>query len=179
MKFYTIVTIAISLLVFSCKKDPKKEVAPAHQAAKDLNLTKETISVEFANADLTTLYNDYLHVKAALVNTDAKRTQKEAQKLAKDLEGKEALTNARQVAVLMAKEKDVKKQREFFVGLTNEVLASIQGNITKGKVIQQMCPMAFEGKGGFWLSNSKEIRNPYYGDEMLACGAVMKEFGVQ
>jgi len=32
--------------------------------------------------------------------------------------------------------------------------------------------MAFDGKGGYWLSNSKEIRNPYFGDIMLACGEV-------
>ena len=80
------------------------------------------------------------------------------------------------LAVLIAKEESVDKQREFFVGLTDEVLTSIKGNITKGKVVQQMCPMAFEGRGGFWLSNSKEVRNPYFGDEMLVCGAVVKEF---
>ena len=46
--------------------------------------------------------------------------------------------------------------------------------ITSGEVYKQYCPMAFEGKGGYWLSNSKEVRNPYYGDKMLKCGSVQE-----
>lgn len=39
----------------------------------------------------------------------------------------------------------------------------------------QYCPM-FEGdKGGSWLSISKDIKNPYFGDMMLSCGEVKKE----
>ena len=29
-----------------------------------------------------------------------------------------------------------------------------------------------EGKGGVWISQSKEIKNPFYGKEMLTCGEV-------
>jgi hypothetical protein len=36
--------------------------------------------------------------------------------------------------------------------------------------------MAFDGEGGYWLSDSKEIRNPYYGEKMLVCGNVEKTF---
>lgn len=32
------------------------------------------------------------------------------------------------------------------------------------------CPMALDGKGAEWLQAGKEIRNPYFGDTMLACG---------
>jgi hypothetical protein len=32
--------------------------------------------------------------------------------------------------------------------------------------------MAFNNTGGFWLSDSKTIRNPYFGDKMLTCGQV-------
>ena len=37
---------------------------------------------------------------------------------------------------------------------------------------KQFCPMAFNDQGGYWLSNSKEVRNPYFGDKMLKCGMV-------
>jgi hypothetical protein len=30
--------------------------------------------------------------------------------------------------------------------------------------------MAFDDKGAYWLSEMKEIRNPYFGDRMLKCG---------
>jgi hypothetical protein len=35
--------------------------------------------------------------------------------------------------------------------------------------------MAFNNTGGYWLSNSKEIRNPFFGDKMLKCGRIEKE----
>lgn len=40
------------------------------------------------------------------------------------------------------------------------------------KVYYQFCPMAFDNKGAYWLSNQSVIRNPYFGDEMLECGKV-------
>jgi membrane fusion protein, copper/silver efflux system len=40
------------------------------------------------------------------------------------------------------------------------------------KVYRQFCPMAFDDKGAFWLSESDEILNPYFGDMMLNCGEV-------
>jgi len=39
----------------------------------------------------------------------------------------------------------------------------------------EFCPMAFDNKGAFWISETKEIRNPYFGDAMLTCGEVKKE----
>jgi len=39
---------------------------------------------------------------------------------------------------------------------------------------KQYCPMALNDKGAFWLSAQPEIRNPYFGDQMLACGQVQE-----
>ena len=36
--------------------------------------------------------------------------------------------------------------------------------------------MAFNNTGAYWLSNSKEIYNPYFGDMMLNCGRVADTF---
>jgi len=32
--------------------------------------------------------------------------------------------------------------------------------------------MALNDKGGYWLSNEKAIKNPYYGESMMACGEI-------
>jgi uncharacterized protein YdbL (DUF1318 family) len=48
-----------------------------------------------------------------------------------------------------------------------------------GKVYQQFCPMAFNNTGANWLSNSDEIRNPYFGAKMLECGEVRDSVSVQ
>ncbi|WP_143306733.1 DUF3347 domain-containing protein [Chitinophaga vietnamensis] len=34
----------------------------------------------------------------------------------------------------------------------------------------QYCPMAFDDKGAYWLSDKAGIENPYFGSKMLHCG---------
>jgi hypothetical protein len=43
-----------------------------------------------------------------------------------------------------------------------------------GSVYVAYCPMANNNEGANWLSNDKEIKNPYFGDKMLRCGSVME-----
>lgn len=40
-------------------------------------------------------------------------------------------------------------------------------------VYKQYCPMAFNNTGAYWLSNSNEVVNPYFGESMLHCGEVV------
>jgi hypothetical protein len=35
--------------------------------------------------------------------------------------------------------------------------------------------MAFDDTGATWISYSEEIKNPYFGDQMLHCGTVQEE----
>ena len=37
-----------------------------------------------------------------------------------------------------------------------------------GSVYQLFCPMAFENKGAAWLQSDDEVRNPYFGAEMMS-----------
>ena len=50
----------------------------------------------------------------------------------------------------------------------------VQGKQTSALYLE-FCPMAFNNKGAFWISETKEIKNPYFGDAMLTCGEVKKE----
>lgn len=74
------------------------------------------------------------------------------------------------------KTKDLNKQRHAF-SLFNqnmyEVFKSFQ--LSNTEIYHQYCPMANDDKGAYWLSNKKEIRNPYFGDEMLMCGEVVED----
>ena len=72
----------------------------------------------------------------------------------------------------ISKAGDVEKQRELFSQLTEKVEPVFKGSIEGGEIYKQFCPMAFEGKGGYWISDASEIRNPYFGDKMLTCGKV-------
>ncbi|MBD1385128.1 DUF3347 domain-containing protein [Mucilaginibacter rigui] len=60
-------------------------------------------------------------------------------------------------------------QREYFEGLSKNMYSLLSGlKLNSTTVYQQYCPM----KKAAWLSESEDIRNPYYGDDMLDCGKV-------
>lgn len=68
---------------------------------------------------------------------------------------------------------DLAIQRQAFSSFSNALYKSLKefgaGGIT---VYYVQCPMANNNTGAHWLSDTKEIRNPYLGSEMLSCGKV-------
>lgn len=61
-------------------------------------------------------------------------------------------------------------QREYFSLLSKDVYDLIKAFGTQQTVYQDYCPMYGEGKTGYWISETKEVINPYFGSEMLNCG---------
>ncbi len=69
------------------------------------------------------------------------------------------------------------KQRLAFSGISSAMYAMLKrADLKNGGVYKQYCPMAFNDKGAFWLSEEEEIRNPYFGKKMLSCGEVQEKF---
>jgi hypothetical protein len=73
-------------------------------------------------------------------------------------------------------EGDIEYQRENFENLTTNVTDLISLLGTDKVIYQDFCPMANNNKGAYWLSEVKEIRNPYFGSKMMTCGSVKKQF---
>ncbi|MGY8915099.1 MAG: DUF3347 domain-containing protein, partial [Flavobacteriales bacterium] len=71
----------------------------------------------------------------------------------------------------IASSDNLKSQRKAFSDLSNEMENLLRGTITSGKIYKDFCPMALNG-GAYWLSAIKDIRNPYYGAQMISCGKV-------
>ena len=67
-------------------------------------------------------------------------------------------------------------QREHFVLLSKDINDLIKMFGSNKKLYQDYCPMADEGKGAIWISEIKEIKNPYQGAKMLTCGSVKKTY---
>ncbi|TVZ52163.1 DUF3347 domain-containing protein [Dokdonia sp. Hel_I_53] len=176
--------IVLTLIIFSCKQSKEAEViiAPSQvedvtqEIAGDLNETSGTIPVTFELEYINAIYESYLDLKAALVNTnagDVASIASDIEEMIKEMNGTDQqLSKLTSFLEKMAASSEVKKQRLLFENVTDEVEKLLSGKVTSGKVIKQYCPMAFDGKGAYWLSNSKEIRNPYFGDKMLKCGVV-------
>lgn len=172
--------IAGSLVLFSCKNEEKKEVEAQpmqhemHQPDTDKQAKMEAyegeeLEAEFKDENTAEIYNLYVEVKDAFVNTDAEKASDKAGELAKKAGENEDIAS---IARSISETEDVNKQREEFSKLTLAMEPVLTNALASGEIYKQYCPMAFEGKGDFWFSNSKDIFNPYYGDKMLKCGRV-------
>ncbi len=139
-----------------------------HSSKKSGKYEDQTMNAEFKDENAAAAYELYVEIKDALVNTDAETTQTMAQELS-EAEASEKVTAA---AKKIASSADVNKQRVAFSDLTVAMEKQLEGALASGEIYKQYCPMAFEGKGDYWFSNSKDIFNPYYGDKMLKCGRV-------
>lgn len=122
----------------------------------------------------------YYGVKDALVKTDAAKTKTNAMALVTALNkvdaaklpaaDKKALTTAKTTATAISKTADVAAQRKQFEGLSASMITLVKAT-RPAKSYVQYCPMV----DASWLSDNKEVRNPYYGDKMLKCGSVKEE----
>jgi membrane fusion protein, copper/silver efflux system len=66
--------------------------------------------------------------------------------------------------------------RNMFSSLSETMYEFVVNNASLSQpVYYKFCPMAMNDKGAYWLSNEKEIRNPYFGDKMMKCGEIKKE----
>lgn len=70
---------------------------------------------------------------------------------------------------------NIAHQREHFEMLSKDLYDLVKTFGGGQKLFYAHCPMAFDNKGASWVSESEEIRNPYFGDEMLECGEVKEE----
>ncbi len=174
--FLKLLVAVVAVVFLSCKQDKKQEKSVNAESVEEytnLNATDSKSEVQFSDNKTQKIYLQYLEVKAAMVNTDSVAVQKASKKLVSIISSSEEDKQLKATSKLISLTKNIKKQRDFFVTLTSEIEKHIaNAEITSGEVYKQFCPMAFGGEGGYWLSDSKEIRNPYYGNKMLTCGTV-------
>ncbi|NIM13466.1 MAG: DUF3347 domain-containing protein [Candidatus Aminicenantes bacterium] len=70
----------------------------------------------------------------------------------------------------LKKAKDIEAARVHLEVLTEPLATAIKlFGSRKTTVYRFHCPMAFDNKGAYWLQNSSETRNPYFGSSMLTC----------
>ena len=141
-------------------------------AKKDTLVIKENV-VSLHNDQLNAIYQQYLLLSDALINSDlaaAKEASLAIEVGAKDMGNSVTLAN---LASKITTAADIEKQRMLFSNLSNEMIAQVKAaGLKNGEVYVEYCPMALNDKGAFWLSNKKEIRNPYYGESMMDCGEI-------
>lgn len=140
------------------------------------NMEAVSTNVELKDSKVQAIYNGYIALKNALVNTRLEDAQQAASVLKKDLASYKGCENTSLIADHIANAKNIKEQRKEFTSLSNDVIALFKhADVIKGSIFIQHCPMANNGDGGDWLAAESKIQNPYYGDEMMECGRVLEE----
>ncbi len=146
----------------------------------------EATPLEFKE-QLLNVSEAYLSLKDALVSTDARLAVEAANKIIEaiskvnmslvqddaQLYWMEQLNSLNAHGKNITSLEDIGKQREQFDFLSQVLINTIKVyGIPHDTLYVQHCPMAFRDTGADWLSNEKEIRNPYFGDKMMTCGVV-------
>lgn len=132
----------------------------------------DDFDAEFKDGMVGTVFQNYLEIRTSLVHSDFKNAQRAAKNMRESF-GDER-ENIKEIISRMIDAKDIDEFRTYFSTLTEEIEPLLSKSIKSGKVYKQYCPMAFDNKGGYWFSDSKEILNPYFGEDMLHCGSVSK-----
>ncbi len=191
-----IMLIAVVLLVFTVYWFKFRETPP--EAPKQEALVTTRHSAAF-NSSIDRLTNEYLKVKEAFVNADTAAAKAATQIFAAQISNLhlyELKTDSNAVfesvqaqaadikanAESLLQQKDVTEMRQDFRMVSESMYPFLKSVHYEGKVLYwQNCPMAFgDGKEANWISNTKEIVNPYLGKNhpefkgtMLHCGQVM------
>jgi len=200
----SIYVLAFSVLFLSACKNDKKQVDSVDMNSSEMNMGKEDSHSSMdentmhtgENMDTTTqksgltsaIIDAYLSIKNALVNDDSKKAAEggkmmlaafsnfEMAKLTENQHSKymEIVENAKEHAEHISKN-PLEHQREHFEDLSKDVNDIIALLGTDKTLYQDFCPMASNNKGAIWLSENKEINNPYFGSKMMKCGSVQKQ----
>lgn len=203
MKQFIISAAAVAAFaLFSCNNNNNKEHeghdagATAEQhAVATTDADIKTLQASFTNVDagVTTAINEimdhYLHIKNALTADNAAEAATGGKAMAAAI-GKldKSLLTAEQKKLFDENQEDltenaehigenagnIKHQREHFAVMSEEVYALAKGFGGGRTLYHAHCPMYNDNKGGLWLSEAKEIKNPYFGSEMSTCGSVQE-----
>ena len=145
---------------------------------------------ETTQEGLQKVLDAYLKMKDALVASDETATDANAKAMAKIVEEVNAsgMKDDRLKAWKNHSELYDKKlqemihidglenKRSYFSHISEIMYCTIKSfGLKTGSTYAFYCPMAFDSKGAYWLSNDKEVRNPYFGDKMLKCGEIKEE----
>jgi hypothetical protein len=196
-KLLLAVLSALAIVMSSCSGGNKGEATDAnadgqHEHAQDETKKAEAGKPQFTvdevfQTQLSSVFTAYVGMKEAFVSSDAGKVKLEAQKTQGELnkvdmklvsgpahtdwmvyQG-ELDTNLKSIA----SSSDIEQQRENFSKLSYSLYKAIKAYGLGGTTAYyEFCPMAFNDKGAYWLSDEDKIRNPYFGDKMLTCGSV-------
>jgi Cu(I)/Ag(I) efflux system membrane fusion protein len=189
MRYISAICLLCCLWLVSCNNETKTEQT-GDTVAEQPKLPPQSKLDSTGTQKLLSVLSSYYELKDALVATSTAKADEGATKLivaANELDGyiktdsinREALQPYLDTIkdgsndILAVKDETTEKKRIAFENVSDAIYGLLRvADIKNAGVYRQYCPMAFNDKGAYWLSNNAEIRNPYFGKVMMECGEV-------
>lgn len=201
MKKVFMATVIVAAALTACNSDTKtnetKEMAEHsnmtdsgmnHMDGEHMDGANHTGMM--ANASMNTVMTGYFQVKNALANDDAKAAATAGNEVATAISKVDVTGfNAEQKKMYEEVKTDIIEhaehigtngdkivhQREHFEILSKDLYDMVKVSGTNQTIYYTHCPMYNNNKGANWLSEVKEISNPYLGKKMQDCGTIKEE----
>lgn len=179
---------AMSIFFISCNQNSangeKQETTSADESQPSTAQNND-------GAIISSILNDYLNIKNALVESNSIKAAEFGKNLLTTLKSMDmsSIPSDKHEKYMDITEdieehtehisKNAEKlehQRSHFSSLSEDILELINLMGSNQKLYQDYCPMYDNNEGAMWISETKDIKNPYFGDKMMTCGTIQKEF---
>lgn len=181
-----ILSLAVSSMIFvACNNKGSNEsvsektepIAAEGQASTNNIPASEILTAYLKLKNALTNDNDK---EAAAAGTDLVKAFKEVDKTKLNAEQVRIFTDVEADAIehaehIASNAGNLVHQREHFETLSADVYDLVKVTGAGKTMYYTHCPMYNNNKGANWLSETKEVKNPYLGQAMLTCGTVNEE----
>ncbi|HJW15957.1 MAG TPA: DUF3347 domain-containing protein [Flavisolibacter sp.] len=182
--------MAVSILFTACG-DNSSKTKDTVTSKKDADTTSVAVN-SAPSGSITTkaIIADYIKLKNALANDNGKEAADASKDIKSSLEQmditpftpeqkktyddvKDDLSeHAEHIA---SNSNNIAHQREHFDMMSQDMIDLVKSAGSAQTLYKDYCPMFNNNKGASWLSETKEIKNPYLGKKMPTCGEVKEE----
>lgn len=168
-----IIIFAITACNTGAKKQKPSEENTVPQKSEAQPAKKMPVQATVKDEVLQAVYLKYIDVSKALTDGDLTRARLSSNALEAGAGRLSGGGNLAAIAANITVASSLEVQRRHFAALSNEMVALVKkSGLRSGQIYVDYCPMALNDKGAYWLSSQKDIRNPYFGNEMLTCGEI-------
>jgi len=155
--------------------------------------TENKLAVDTTNHQhtehLSTLITHYLNMKNALTQDQFLDAQNHLTNFKQEVTKSSAMNNhpdhskmhqQHHAAMVKAVEEasdaaNIDAFRKAFIAISENLIMALDNqHFDAQQLYLQYCPMANNGEGAEWISEEKEIRNPFYGRQMHNCGETVE-----
>ncbi len=170
--------------MMSSAPEPAEAPFSTHPPLRDVEIPESFAST------WTALLDAYIELQERLADDDNEGSREAAAGLARTLpapphprglgEWMDRLQNAvdrtRRADTLNRRRDAFEAVSTIFIEWTEQRPAWVQNHLGARHLVRMNCPMAFDFTGADWLQLGREVYNPYFGDEMLHCGTIERDW---